>query len=269
MFNFYLYNKSYERANVDQIEENFRVLNDLVIAERAEEDFFWKNESIWNCDTVDGNFADVVFSKIQDKQLSQQVLPKLFGVIPSITETFSTLEEFDQSNFRIYNAFYGAVFDQPVSERHISDKEAYVTFRDKCLWDINPKSLWERKEKLFSKLILCPDVEGNLEKIGSSYFTQIVGKLTALDRYAVNEWIKGKFDYRRANELSPLKISPESESTMGQEKYYNLRLFKMPDGTTECFELHIKTGDLRFHFFPKDDKIFVGYIGKHLPTVKY
>jgi hypothetical protein len=269
MFNFYLYNKSYEKANIPQLEENFRLLNDLVIAERAEEDFFWMSASIWDCVTSDGNFADVVFSKIQDKQLLNQVLPRLFQAIPSIPETFLTLEEFDRADFHIYNAFYGVFFDKLVSERYINNKATYLTFKNKYLWDINPRSLWERREMLFSKLILCPDVEHNLEKIGSSYFTQIVSKLTALDRYVVKEWIEGKFDYRKAIELSSLNIHPESNKTMDQKKYQDQRKFKLPDGTIKCFELHILTGDLRIYFYPDNGKIYIGHIGKHLSTVKF
>jgi hypothetical protein len=266
MFNFYLYNKSYEKANTVQIEENLRVLNDLVFAERAEEDFFWKNESIWNCNTTDGTFYEVVFSKIPDKQLRQQVLPRLLAAIKSIPEEFANLEEFDQY-YKVYNAFYGVIFDTPVFERYITNKETYSAFKEKFLWDITPKSLWERKEKLFSRLILCPCVEDNLDKIGSKYLTQIVSKLSALDKYAAKEWMVGEFNYREANSSTSLRISPESKGTM--EKYYNERLFKMPNGITKCFELHIKTGELRFHFYPENGKIYIGYIGKHLPTVKY
>jgi len=266
MFNFYLYNKSYEKANAVQIEENLRALNDLVFAERAEEDFFLKNESIWNCNTIDGNFSDVIFSKIHDKQLSQQVIPKLLSAITSISQDFLDLEEFDKY-YKIYNAFYGVVFDSPALERYITNKETYSAFKKKYLWDITPKTLWERKEKLFSKLILCPSVEDDLKKIGSKYFSQIVNKLVALDKYVTTKWLVGEFNYRDANYSSSLTISPESKGTM--EKYGNERLFKMPDGTTKYFELHIKTGDLRFHFYPENRKIYIGYIGKHLPTVKY
>ena len=42
------------------------------------------------------------------------------------------------------------------------------------------------------------------------------------------------------------------------------RMFKLPNGKTECFDLHIKTGDLRFHFLSENLTIFIGYIGKHL-----
>ena len=57
---------------------------------------------------------------------------------------------------------------------------------------------------------------------------------------------------------------------MQQEKYYNKRVFSMPDGRRVCFELHIKTsGNLRIHLYPEANKIYIGYIGKHLDTDKY
>jgi hypothetical protein len=254
MFNFYLYNKSYEKANSAQLEENLLILNDLAVVEHAKEDFFCKNDSIW----------DVVDPKIQNEQFRYTVLPKLFGKIASIQENFSTLEEFDQAYSNTYNAFYG-VFDEPVSERHINDKETYLTFKDKHLWDLTPTTLWERRAILFSKLILCPSVKDNLEKIGSSkYFSQIVDRLKELNRYAVEEWTEGNFEYRKARKSTSLDISPESESTMSL--YGDQRLFKMHEGRSEYFSLHIKTGDFRFHIYPENGKIFVGYIGKHLST---
>jgi hypothetical protein len=269
MFNFYLFNKSYEKADCALLEENLRILNDLVIVEREEEDFFWKNDSIWYCNTADGIFSDVVFSKIQDKQLSQHVIPRLFQVISSIPEEFLSLDEFDRSRFRIYNAFYGMIFDDPVSDRYITDKDTYSTFKTKYLFDVTHKSLWERRDLLFSRVILCPDVEKNLKTIGNAYLKQILKKLLTLDRYAIKEWTCGKFNYENANRHSSLTISPESKATMSQEKYKYIRSFKMPDGSIECFDLHIKTGDLRIYFYPKDERLYVGYIGTHLPTVMY
>jgi len=266
MFNFYLYNKSYEKANTVEIQENLRVLNDLVFVERSREDFFCKNESIWDYKTVDGDFLEVIFSKIPDKQLRQQVLPKLFSAITSIPEEFVNLEEFDKC-YKIYNAFYGVIFDIPSSERYITNKETYSIFKKKCLWDITANSLWERKEMLFSRLILCPHIENDLKKIGSMYLSQIVSRLIALDKYADTKWISGEFNYKDANNSTSLIIHKESDRTM--DKYGNKRLFKMPDGTPKYFELHIITGELRFHFYPENYKIYIGYIGPHLPTVKY
>jgi len=269
MFNFYLSNNSYEKANTVQIEDNLQVLNDLAIVERKEEDFFMLSESLWNINTVDGNFSDVINLKIRDKQLRQLVIPRLFQTITTIQEEFSTLEEFDQTDYQTYNAFYGVVFDEPVSERYIVDKETYSKYKEKCLWDITPKTFWERKEKLFSRLIFCPRVEGDLEILGAKYLSQILDRLITLDRFAQTQWLNGEFDYRKANMTTSLRISPESKETMSQEKFSNMRLFKTPDGSTKCFDLHIKTGDLRLYFYPENRKIFIGYIGKHLQTVKF
>jgi len=268
MFNFYLYNNSYEKANATRIEENLQVLNDLAVAERKEEDLFMFSESLWEIDTADGNFADVVFSKI-DKQLGQLVIPRLFRTITAIQEEFSNLEEFDQSNYRTYKAFYGVVFDKPVSERYIVNKETYKNYKEKCLRDVTPKTLWERRGILFSRLILCPRVEDDLKTLGVAYIAKILDRLTALDKFAQTQWLAGEFNYQQAKNMTYLEISPESESTMKQEKLSNMRLCKTPDGSTKCFNWHIKTGDLRLYFYPENKKIFIGYIGKHLPTVKY
>ena len=100
------------------------------------------------------------------------------------------------------------------------------------------------------------------------YTEQILEKLRILDKYCQDYWIGGSFIYNDANQRVALKISPESDPTMNDAKKKQMRMFKLPNGKTECFELHIKTGDLRFHFFPDNNslKIYIGYIGTHLPT---
>jgi hypothetical protein len=268
MFNFYLYNKSYEQADAGLIESNIRDLNDLVIVDRRPEDSFLKNDALWYIETKDGIFSDVVFSKLEDKQLSYTVIPKLFEAITSIDEEFSTLEEFDNSPYRIYNAFYGAVFNAPGSERYITGKASYTAFKEKYLWeDLTAKSLWERRGVLFSRVMFCPSVENNLKQpVVAAYLPQIVDRLAELDRYAATNWTSGDFNYHDANACSSLRISPESRATMNQARLHNLRIFSLPDGRRECFDLHIKTGDLRFHFYPENGKIYVGYIGSHLST---
>ena len=268
MFNYYIFNDSYNNAGVSDIEANLQTLNDLAIDEKKKDDCFLKHESIWTVNTAEGSFAEVVFSRLEDKQLSNIVIPKLFNSIQSIQEPITSLEQFD-ALYKIYNAFYGIQFkDLPVA-RCITDKETYNHFRETHMWDLTPKTLWERKETLFSKIVLCPSVEGDLNEIGGTYLEQIVNQLKELDRYVLSHWKIGNFSYTDANAKTSLSISPESKKTMDQEKYYNQRIFQMPDGRKECFELHIKTGNLRFHFFPENHHIYVGYIGKHLDTAKF
>lgn len=268
MFNYYLLNKSYEKADANSIESNLQDLNDLVISERNDGDFFFKHESIWYAPTADGDFCDVVFGKLEDKQLSMSVLPKMFNAIDSVEEEITTFEEFDNS-FQIYNAFYGIQFTELDLTRCITDKASYSKFRKANLWELTPESFWERREILFSRIVLCSSVENDIQMIGGTYLSRILIKLAVLDKYVSKHWTSGNFNYVDANEKAPLIISPESNKTMEQDKYRILRMFSLPDGRRECFELHIKTGKLRFHFFPEGQKIYVGYIGKHLATDKF
>jgi len=68
----------------------------------------------------------------------------------------------------------------------------------------------------------------------------------------------------------PIEESVESEATLN--KYSKERTFCCPDGKERLFERHVKLRlcNWRIHFFPeKPGKVIVGYIGRHLPTVKY
>lgn len=268
MFNYYLLNKSYEKANAKVIEANLQDLNDLVVEERKEDDSFLKHESIWCTPTADGSFGEVVFTKLEDKQLSNVVLPRMFHTIDSLQNEITTLEEFDAS-FKLYNAFYGIAFPGIDLKRCITNKTNYAEFRKNNLWELTPESFWERRDALFSNITLCSSIENEVKKIGGTYLSQILVKLKELDKYVIQYWKADNFNYNDANEKTPLNISPESKKTMSQDKYKNQRIFSMPDGRRECFELHIKTGKLRFHFLAENGKIYVGYIGKHLDTDKF
>jgi hypothetical protein len=68
-----------------------------------------------------------------------------------------------------------------------------------------------------------------------------------------------------------LDVSGESKPTLDQ--YWKERTFLCPDGVNRTFEQHIKLKSFnwRIHFFleRKTEKVIIGYIGDHLPTVKY
>jgi len=132
----------------------------------------------------------------------------------------------------------------------------------------NSRDLWERRKEFFPSLELCGIVEQQLKNIGieSSYFNQLYERLKALNLYAKN-WTDGAFSESDIKKQYGLNVSTESRGTM--DKYENERRFRLPDGHREIFKMHIKTGELRFHFFPdeKEHKIYVGYIGPHLRTI--
>lgn len=124
--------------------------------------------------------------------------------------------------------------------------------------------LWEKKGEFFPNLGFSKEVESQLKMIGvSKTLFQIIDRLRALDKY-VGDWQSGEFSFADANQNTNLRISPESQTTL--RKYGALRKFTIPNGNKMLFDLHIKTGDLRFHFYPDNAnrKIYIGYIGKHL-----
>ena len=94
---------------------------------------------------------------------------------------------------------------------------------------------------------------------------QIINRLKSLNDYA-EHWKTGDFSYEDVNATTDLRISPESNNTI--KNYGSLRRFTIPNQGKKLFDLHIKTGNLRFHFYPDNNnrKIYIGYIGKHLRT---
>lgn len=120
---------------------------------------------------------------------------------------------------------------------------------------------------LLSSLSVFAIVEAQLQRIGSSpILNQIIKRLKTFD-CAAARWNEGDFSYSKVNANYSLRISPETRSTMSN--YGSERTFRLPNGKSEEFSLHIKTGILRFHFFPDnaEKKIYIGYIGPHLNTV--
>ena len=260
MFNFYLANIGYENASVAELEENFKTLN-IIVKEAKPEDTFLRSDTFWYIETSEGIFCEII-ATFTDGQLIGTVCKLLESI--SSEKDFRTLDEIDTYYPQKKNAFWGACFEEE-NERHIDTEEKYHLFKKQKIQDITKGiEIWERRSLLFERVILCPEVETQLKSVG--YTEQILNKLLELDSYCENYWQKGTFSYKDANEYASLKISPESASTMSDPKKKQMRLFKLPNGKTECFELHIKTGNLRFHFFPDNLKIYIGYIGAHLPT---
>lgn len=161
-----------------------------------------------------------------------------------------------------------------ISVKHASQPEhvaKHTTWFENQRRDSLQKSreLWNEREKFFPHLILCGEVEKQLTKLGiqSKYFDQIIDRLKRLNNYA-REWTEGAYSDAKAKQYG-LDVSGESSGTLN--KYSRQRKFRLPRGERRLFDKHIKTGDLRFHFYPNDEtkEIYVGYIGKHLPTTKY
>jgi hypothetical protein len=141
---------------------------------------------------------------------------------------------------------------------HFNDlRRSYIS---KC------SDIWDHREELFPNLIFCGKTNKQLKKgISSRYVHQIYDRLSALNKY-INSWKTGEFDLSDFVKNYNIDCSNESDCTLNL--YGDQRRFSIPGKGSVLFSLHIKTGDLRLHFYPEaaTRKVFIGYIGNHLDT---
>lgn len=260
MNHFFLLNEAIDLQDL----ERFKLgMSELVALEKEESDTFSKHESVWDLTIINKLFE----SYGQEEQAISKFLEQLDNLDNYISDELAFDKAFSNSD----NAFLGIDFSNTtISEKkQIIDENTFNAFKITLLNNIDFRNLWVKRDLIFPQLTLCGDVEQQISRIGNSnFFNQIVEKLKELNK-AVQTWQEGAFSYKAINKHFALTISPESKLTM--DNYGNERKFKLPNGNIEIFELHIKTGDLRFHFFPNntDRKVYIGYIGKHLKTWNY
>ena len=258
MNNYFLLNESVSFLNYLDFKSQ---MLQLLVIEREVDDLFLKHQSIW-----DINVFNSLFSTFgQEEQIIVKFIEQMKSIedYPNNEETLDSMYEF------MSNAFLGCDFSRTTiaKDRQVTNEETFKIFKFNTLWDVTFRNFWHKRTKLFPSLTLCGEVEKQISNIGNSnQFNQIIDRLKEFNS-AISNWTHGDFSYRTINENYALRISPESEQTMN--RYGSERSFKMPTGRTEVFELHIKTGLFRFHFYPSntDRKVYIGYIGPHLTTV--
>jgi len=127
--------------------------------------------------------------------------------------------------------------------------------------------LWNRKDELFPNLIFCEAVSEQVQSLGAENpILQLVkNRLSKFEEYC-KSWTEEAF-----NPKSLGNVSPESQITLQNPKYRKERTFICPDGMERVFSLHAKlSSGWRIYFFPNEErKMIIGYVGPHLPTVKY
>ncbi|MEM7757188.1 MAG: hypothetical protein AAF298_03525 [Cyanobacteria bacterium P01_A01_bin.40] len=149
---------------------------------------------------------------------------------------------------------------------HIKEHVAWIKTRIRSNIN-NGKELWNRKQELFPNLEFCDSVKKQLENIlsGQPELRLIVKALFILQNGSQN-WQASIFSL----EQYAIEESGESQPTL--EKYSKERTFICPDGQKRLFERHVKLRlcNWRIHFYPDNPgTVTIGYIGRHLPTVKY
>ena len=129
----------------------------------------------------------------------------------------------------------------------------------------DPLELAARKEECFPHLTFGRAMAGQIENLPPTLLRRVVLKLTVLDD-ACRKW-------RRTATMHYPEIPncrPESEPTM--QRYGHLRVFPDHEGRDRTYELHVSVGQrYRIHLrvVHRPRGVEVGYVGRHLPTVKH
>lgn len=129
------------------------------------------------------------------------------------------------------------------------------------------EELWNRREELFPNLQFCDAVRKQLENILTRQLELqlVVNVLSELQNCSKN-WKEGYFN------LKDYALDESGESEVTMNKYGRERTFLCPDERERRFERHVKLKlcNWRIYFFPVNPgTVFIGYVGRHLPTVKY
>lgn len=196
------------------------------------------------------------------------------AIINTLAVSFLTDNKLDNANIEIQHEFINEAEEivaeniavkHAVKKDHIVNHQAYFQqLRNESLQKC--KQIWEQRNELFPNLVFCGKTKKQLiTGLSSKYVHQIFDRLTSLNNY-LRDWSVGEFNVSDFVSKNNVDCSDESDCTI--QKYGDERKFTIADGTSVYFRLHIKTGDLRFHFYPDNQskKAYIGYIGKHLNT---
>ncbi len=165
------------------------------------------------------------------------------------------------SDRRWENAFIDIVKGvESVSVRHISlpahmqaHEDFFLQLEIEHRQEITQNNFWDEREVFFpEKIIFCEEVKKQIEIMDTTIFRQAIGILRDVD--------SGK------KQITDYKHSTESQSVKNNPDLNKFRLFTI-DGEKVYFDNHLKnlSNGYRIYFLKKDEKIYIGYIGKHLP----
>jgi hypothetical protein len=123
-------------------------------------------------------------------------------------------------------------------------------------------------ETLYPYLQFCASALAQMRELPQRdiHLRQIMKHLFDLNSYC-ETWQDGPF----ASQDIPGKISVESQATLS--RYEKEHTFLCPDGENRVFSWHCRVTPepWRIYFDPQeqDHRIIIGYVGEHLPTVKF
>jgi len=137
-----------------------------------------------------------------------------------------------------------------------SHEDFFKELEEEKKLEITQDNFWDRRKEFFpNKIIFCKEIKKQTKNLDTLIFQQAISILRDIESNR-----KKPTDY---------KNSPESESVCNSKKLKNMRIFTIQKIKIQ-FNYHIKSlpNANRIYFLAHKNKIYIGYIGEHLPTKK-
>ncbi|CAC9965940.1 hypothetical protein [uncultured Gammaproteobacteria bacterium] len=129
----------------------------------------------------------------------------------------------------------------------------FSALRKEIKQEITRKNLWAKKDEFFPQVIVfCPEIEQQIATIDKTVFDCAISILRDVES--------------KQKKITDFNYSSEGQSVAQNPSLKQHRLFTI-DGKQKFVENHIKSlpSKYRIYFLEKGNKIYIGYIGKHLP----
>lgn len=263
MINFFLYNKAIDINELDSFIRGMLELNSIY-ADRVCGENYYKHSNVW--------LLKIIEELLKNHRQECNLICKVLGQFTDSSKEYISSKMVDEDFPNDKNGFLGIEFSEndPINENcRIINKIQAIFFRSVELLEITVNDFWNSKEKLFSNLVFCENVKEQIEMMGDSKdFLVIKETLKEVNDYLIKQ-NSYKLSMGKMVREFKFNISPESEQTLSQ--YGEERMFKIPSGEKILFSYHIKKGKVRIYVSPVNDtnRLYIGYIGKHLSTVIY
>lgn len=266
MFSYYLQDRSYYFANDSEVICHIQSLN-KIISEADSNDHFYKS-SMFEVGPYDkwNTIGEVLDSERVPNSIRIKIWPSIKKRCKEINTRYMSVADMNKVQFDTSNAFLGPRFLKGSIGLIVNFNE-YVTFRAIMTTRIVDGNNFSKCcEIMFKKVVVTRDAAAQVKSLGQNV-KKVFTQLLEFDSYLRKNWVEGVFKIKDVEDNTTLDISDESDTVKLNPKFNQYRYFRIPSiGGQFCF-VHIKLGNLRCHIFAdeKDKKVYVPYIGAHLP----
>lgn len=270
-YSFFLDSDSMANANENDIIPFIEELYEMVSGATDHETFIHPFPvEFLNRTTSDGKEINQIIYSYPDYRIADLVR-YIQNKLKIAKQAFSHPNDMDVELSHTHNAFIGIIYPPEIkSDRHITSTDEKLIFITSHTIVIPQPDFWQSRDTLFPRIVFCNVPEETIT--GEKYRDYFEKTFKDIQSFCENTWLTGSFNLQSFQKTCIPNASDESDSVYNDPKLRAFRESNIPNNGKQFWPLHIKKGgNLRIHFWPdnKNRKIYITYIGRHLPTKKY